>query len=173
MTLNLSPIALQRWHSEHCHGPAYTKTPRFHVFISVQEMSWEQALFSLQMSQLCPRVFSSLLCKIMNQTLCGLMLVFFCLAGGIFEYADGPNTQVMSAEEQAFRFSANIINRNRTLLPNTTLTYDIQRIHFHDSFEATKKGKSRARFLATLWPFIQQEKEHGFTCDPAAHFVLL
>uniref|UniRef100_A0A8D2QGT9 Glutamate receptor n=1 Tax=Zonotrichia albicollis TaxID=44394 RepID=A0A8D2QGT9_ZONAL len=60
--------------------------------------------------------------------------------GGIFEYADGPNTQVMSAEEQAFRFSANIINRNRTLLPNTTLTYDIQRIHFHDSFEATKKA---------------------------------
>lgn len=47
----------------------------------------------------------------------------------------------MSAEEQAFRFSANIINRNRTLLPNTTLTYDIQRIHFHDSFEATKKGE--------------------------------
>ncbi|NXH81357.1 GRIK3 protein, partial [Edolisoma coerulescens] len=64
----------------------------------------------------------------------------FCLAGGIFEYADGPNPQVMSAEEHAFRFSANIINRNRTLLPNTTLTYDIQRIHFHDSFEATKKA---------------------------------
>uniref|UniRef100_A0A8C3TF86 Glutamate receptor n=1 Tax=Chelydra serpentina TaxID=8475 RepID=A0A8C3TF86_CHESE len=60
--------------------------------------------------------------------------------GGIFEYADGPNSQVMNAEEQAFRFSANIINRNRTLLPNTTLTYDIQRIHFHDSFEATKKA---------------------------------
>lgn len=63
------------------------------------------------------------------------------LIGGIFEYADGPNAQVMNAEEHAFRFSANIINRNRTLLPNTTLTYDIQRIHFHDSFEATKKGE--------------------------------
>lgn len=72
-----------------------------------------------------------------------LLADFFprCLAGGIFEYVDGPNAQVMNAEEQAFRFSANIINRNRTLLPNTTLTYDIQRIHFHDSFEATKKGK--------------------------------
>lgn len=70
----------------------------------------------------------------------------FCpsLAGGIFEYADGPNAQVMNAEEHAFRFSANIINRNRTLLPNTTLTYDIQRIHFHDSFEATKKGECAA-----------------------------
>lgn len=50
----------------------------------------------------------------------------------------------MNAEEHAFRFSANIINRNRTLLPNTTLTYDIQRIHFHDSFEATKKGECAA-----------------------------
>uniref|UniRef100_A0A670JSX1 Glutamate receptor n=1 Tax=Podarcis muralis TaxID=64176 RepID=A0A670JSX1_PODMU len=60
--------------------------------------------------------------------------------GGIFEYTDGPNAQIMNAEEQAFRFSANIINRNRTLLPNTTLTYDIQRISFHDSFEATKKA---------------------------------
>lgn len=90
----------------------------------------------------------------MNQTLSGLMLVLSCLAGGIFEYADGPNTQVMSAEEQAFRFSANIINRNRTLLPNTTLTYDIQRIHFHDSFEATKKGRSTAHFRAALWPLI-------------------
>ena len=57
----------------------------------------------------------------------------------------------MNAEEHAFRFSANIINRNRTLLPNTTLTYDIQRIHFHDSFEATKKGEwaaPTALFLA-------------------------
>lgn len=116
-------------------------------------MPWEQALLSLQISQLCQRVFSSLLHKINNQTLCDLMVVLSCLAGGIFEYADGPNTQVMSAEEQAFRFSANIINRNRTLLPNTTLTYDIQRIHFHDSFEATKKGKSTAH-LPALWPFI-------------------
>lgn len=76
----------------------------------------------------------------------------FCLPGGIFEYTDGPNTQVMSAEEQAFRFSANIINRNRTLLPNTTLTYDIQRIHFHDSFEATKKGE---RAMLSLQPWAQ------------------
>uniref|UniRef100_G3TEQ1 Glutamate receptor n=1 Tax=Loxodonta africana TaxID=9785 RepID=G3TEQ1_LOXAF len=70
--------------------------------------------------------------------------------GGIFEYADGPNAQVMNAEEHAFRFSANIINRNRTLLPNTTLTYDIQRIHFHDSFEATKKGECAASALGSL-----------------------
>lgn len=106
-------------------------------------------MVSLRMSQ------SLLVLGGSGQTLGGLTLALPCVAGGIFEYADGPNTQVMSAEEQAFRFSANIINRNRTLLPNTTLTYDIQRIHFHDSFEATKKGKSTARCLAASWPFIR------------------
>lgn len=100
-----------------------------------------------------------------------LNAVLSCLAGGIFEYADGPNTQVMSAEEQAFRFSANIINRNRTLLPNTTLTYDIQRIHFHDSFEATKKGKGTAH--EQLCRRLVFKKRHGLAGDPAAPFVLL
>ncbi|KAF7236275.1 Glutamate receptor ionotropic, kainate 3 [Varanus komodoensis] len=81
-------------------------------------------------------------------------------SGGIFEYADGPNAQIMNAEEQAFRFSANIINRNRTLLPNTTLTYDIQRIHFHDSFEATKKGQHR-QGRELLKNALQQARENG------------
>nr|XP_014354085.1 PREDICTED: glutamate receptor ionotropic, kainate 3 isoform X1 [Latimeria chalumnae]XP_014354089.1 PREDICTED: glutamate receptor ionotropic, kainate 3 isoform X1 [Latimeria chalumnae] len=44
------------------------------------------------------------------------------------------------SEEQAFKFAINTINRNRTLLPNTTLTYDIQRINIYDSFEASKKA---------------------------------
>ncbi|CAI9595046.1 unnamed protein product, partial [Staurois parvus] len=60
--------------------------------------------------------------------------------GGIFEFLEGPTGQLVSAEEQAFRFAANIINRNRTLLPNTTLTYDIQRINLYDSFEANRKA---------------------------------
>ncbi|KAG9492879.1 hypothetical protein GDO78_001045, partial [Eleutherodactylus coqui] len=59
---------------------------------------------------------------------------------GIFEFLEGPTGQLVSAEEQAFRFAANIINRNRTLLPNTTLTYDIQRINLYDSFEANRKA---------------------------------
>nr|XP_033812399.1 glutamate receptor ionotropic, kainate 3 [Geotrypetes seraphini] len=60
--------------------------------------------------------------------------------GGIFEFLEGPGGQLVSAEEHAFRFAANIINRNRTLLPNTTLTYDIQRINLYDSFEANRKA---------------------------------
>uniref|UniRef100_A0A8C4F146 Glutamate receptor n=1 Tax=Dicentrarchus labrax TaxID=13489 RepID=A0A8C4F146_DICLA len=43
-------------------------------------------------------------------------------------------------EELAFKFAVNNINRNRTLLPNTTLTYDIQRINIYDSFEASRKA---------------------------------
>lgn len=72
------------------------------------------------------------------------LLVFFCcsfvfvpVTGGIFECVEsGP----MGAEELAFRFAVNTINRNRTLLPNTTLTYDTQKINLYDSFEASKKG---------------------------------
>uniref|UniRef100_A0AAV2MBT8 Receptor ligand binding region domain-containing protein n=1 Tax=Knipowitschia caucasica TaxID=637954 RepID=A0AAV2MBT8_KNICA len=57
--------------------------------------------------------------------------------GGIFESVEsGP----AGAEELAFKFALNTINRNRTLLPNTTLTYDIQRINIYDSFEASRKA---------------------------------
>uniref|UniRef100_A0A672KMR3 Glutamate receptor n=1 Tax=Sinocyclocheilus grahami TaxID=75366 RepID=A0A672KMR3_SINGR len=58
---------------------------------------------------------------------------------GIFEQMDGP-VALVSSEELAFKFAVNNINRNRTLLPNTTLTYDIQRINIYDSFEASRKA---------------------------------
>lgn len=67
-------------------------------------------------------------------------VVLFCFSGGIFEQTDGP-VSLVSAEELAFKFAVNNINRNRTLLPNTTLTYDIQRINIYDSFEASRKGE--------------------------------
>lgn len=71
------------------------------------------------------------------------LCVSVCLsAGGIFESIEsGPS----GPEELAFKFALNTINRNRTLLPNTTLTYDIQRINVFDSFEASRKG-GRASF---------------------------
>lgn len=70
-----------------------------------------------------------------------------CFSGGIFEQTDGP-VSLVSAEELAFKFAVNNINRNRTLLPNTTLTYDIQRINIYDSFEASRKGE---------WPLVSDE----------------
>uniref|UniRef100_A0AAQ6IHV7 Glutamate receptor n=1 Tax=Anabas testudineus TaxID=64144 RepID=A0AAQ6IHV7_ANATE len=60
-------------------------------------------------------------------------------SSGIFEQMEG-GVPLVSAEELAFKFAVNNINRNRTLLPNTTLTYDIQRINIYDSFEASRKA---------------------------------
>ncbi|XP_043920916.1 glutamate receptor ionotropic, kainate 2 isoform X2 [Protopterus annectens] len=57
--------------------------------------------------------------------------------GGIFESVESGRS---GEEELAFKFALSTINRNRTLLPNTTLTYDIQRINIYDSFEASRKA---------------------------------
>lgn len=73
-----------------------------------------------------------------------------CFSGGIFEQTDGP-VSLVSAEELAFKFAVNNINRNRTLLPNTTLTYDIQRINIYDSFEASRKGEYPLVCLTRFW----------------------
>uniref|UniRef100_A0AAQ6A1F1 Glutamate receptor n=1 Tax=Amphiprion ocellaris TaxID=80972 RepID=A0AAQ6A1F1_AMPOC len=59
------------------------------------------------------------------------------LAGGIFETLEN---EPISVEELAFKFAVTNINRNRTLMPNTTLTYDIQRINLFDSFEASRRA---------------------------------
>uniref|UniRef100_A0AAQ4RNT6 Glutamate receptor n=1 Tax=Gasterosteus aculeatus aculeatus TaxID=481459 RepID=A0AAQ4RNT6_GASAC len=58
-------------------------------------------------------------------------------SGGIFETLEN---EPISVEELAFKFAVININRNRTLMPNTTLTYDIQRINIFDSFEASRRA---------------------------------
>ncbi|XP_061072976.1 glutamate receptor ionotropic, kainate 1 isoform X3 [Conger conger] len=57
--------------------------------------------------------------------------------GGIFETLEN---EPISLEELAFKFAVTNINRNRTLMPNTTLTYDVQRINLFDSFEASRRA---------------------------------
>ena len=57
--------------------------------------------------------------------------------GGIFETRE---SELVSMDELAFKFAVTNINRNRTLMPNTTLTYDIQRINLFDGFEASRRG---------------------------------
>ncbi|XP_067848867.1 glutamate receptor ionotropic, kainate 1-like isoform X2 [Heptranchias perlo] len=57
--------------------------------------------------------------------------------GGIFETTEN---EPISIEEMAFKFAVTSINRNRTLMPNATLTYDIQRINLYDSFEASRRA---------------------------------
>ncbi|XP_061479424.1 glutamate receptor ionotropic, kainate 2 isoform X8 [Rhineura floridana] len=78
-----------------------------------------------------------------NTPLCRSVKCIICKSraeGGIFECVESGPTGPMGAEELAFRFAVNTINRNRTLLPNTTLTYDTQKINLYDSFEASKKA---------------------------------
>lgn len=58
------------------------------------------------------------------------------------EERDGPS-------ELAFKYAIFRINKDRTLLENTTLTYDIQYVPREDSFHASKKG------LVWLFEFFQ------------------
>uniref|UniRef100_A0A8C1R335 Glutamate receptor n=1 Tax=Cyprinus carpio TaxID=7962 RepID=A0A8C1R335_CYPCA len=66
-----------------------------------------------------------------------LLINFQLRLCGIFETLEN---EPISVEELAFKFAVTNINRNRTLMPNTTLTYDIQRINLFDSFEASRRA---------------------------------
>ncbi|KAF7251326.1 Glutamate receptor ionotropic, kainate 1 [Varanus komodoensis] len=68
-----------------------------------------------------------------------LLFYLFTFSGGIFETVENEPVNI---EELAFKFAVTNINRNRTLMPNTTLTYDIQRINLFDSFEASRRASA-------------------------------
>jgi ionotropic kainate glutamate receptor 2 len=46
------------------------------------------------------------------------------------------------SSELAFKYAVYRINKDRTLLSNTTLIYDIQYVPREDSFHAAKKGRN-------------------------------
>lgn len=57
-------------------------------------------------------------------------------AGAIFdEPENGP-------VEMAFKYAVYKINKDKIILPKTTLVYDVQYVTKDDSFHASKKGKS-------------------------------
>ncbi|KAM7133338.1 glutamate receptor ionotropic, kainate 1 [Molossus nigricans] len=78
------------------------------------------------------RALLCLLCCVLPQAAPQVLRI-----GGIFETVENEPVNV---EELAFKFAVTSINRNRTLMPNVTLTYDIQRISLFDSFEASRRA---------------------------------
>lgn len=63
------------------------------------------------------------------------MTVIFVL-GAIF-----TDDQKDSPSELAFKYAIYRINKDKSLLPNTTLVYDIQYVPKDDSFRTSKKGQ--------------------------------
>lgn len=49
----------------------------------------------------------------------------------------------------AFKYAVYRINKDKTILPKTTLVYDIQYVPRDDSFRTSKKGKKKANFCAS------------------------
>ncbi|RWS22861.1 glutamate receptor: ionotropic kainate 2 precursor-like protein 1, partial [Leptotrombidium deliense] len=66
--------------------------------------------------------------------------LFNSFLGALFT-EDEKNSQT----ELAFKYAVYRINRDRTILPNTTLIYDIQYIPHDDSFHAVKKACSQVQ----------------------------
>lgn len=86
---------------------------------------WTNTMFTLKKNKL-PKVISCLI-SIPN--------VFS--TGAIF-----TEDQKDSSTELAFKYAVFRINKDKTLLPKTTLVYDIQYVPKDDSFHASKKGKT-------------------------------
>jgi hypothetical protein len=67
----------------------------------------------------------------------GISFLFFWRTGGIFR-----EDQKDGSAELAFKYAVYRLNRERTILPNTTLVYDIQYVPRDDSFRTSKKGNN-------------------------------
>ncbi|XP_037544236.1 glutamate receptor ionotropic, kainate 1, partial [Nematolebias whitei] len=78
----------------------------------------------------------SIFCSVFFAALLRLSSSQVLRIGGIFETRE---SELVSMDELAFKFAVNNINRNKTLMPNATLTYDIQRVNIFDGFEASRR----------------------------------
>lgn len=71
---------------------------------------------------------------------------YYSVTGAIF-----TEDQKDSPSELAFKYAVYRINKDKSLLPNTTLVYDIQYVPKDDSFRTSKKGEYfRDDFLVKL-----------------------
>ena len=66
----------------------------------------------------------------------------WCVAGAIF-----TQDQKDSSSELAFKYAVYKINKDKNLLPDTTLVYDVQHVPRDDSFHASKKGNFTLIFI--------------------------
>lgn len=84
------------------------------------------------------------------------LLFCICSTGAIF-----TEDQKNSSVELAFKYAVYRINKDKTLLPKTSLVYDIQYVPRDDSFHASKKGeftKSTLRLLCAFHSFSPSQK---------------
>lgn len=65
------------------------------------------------------------------------MFVFF-ISGAIF-----TEEQKNTSAEVAFKYAVYKINKDKNILPKSTLVYDIQYVPKDDSFRTSKKGKNK------------------------------
>lgn len=63
-----------------------------------------------------------------------LKLELFIVSGGLFHPADDK-------QEVAFRYAVDKINNDRSILPRSKLSAQIEKMSPQDSFHASKKGK--------------------------------
>jgi hypothetical protein len=74
--------------------------------------------------------------NISAQETCSLISHDALFSGAIF-----TEDQKDSSAELAFKYAVYRINKDRHILPRTTLVYDIQYVPRDDSFHASKKGR--------------------------------
>lgn len=134
-----------------------------HFLISVYvSVLGETSFLVWSMTEKSKKVFWAENLRLLKSFLTKLFLFSIC-AGGIFETLEN---EPISVEELAFKFAVTNINRNRTLMPNTTLTYDIQRINLFDSFEASRRGLIHLHIWQTLLSKAADQFMHSLGIEP-------
>lgn len=91
---------------------------------------------------------------IVTNNICRSSFPVHKISGGLFteEEKGGP-------EELAFKYAIYRINKDRSLVPNTTFVYDIQYVNKDDSFHAGKRGECDVFSFHFMLPLIN----HLFT----------